>query len=160
MERNRRNFLKQVGGLGAMAALGNFSAHATAESGGGPASHAPQFQIDHVTSAGRSLRQIQDSLASFGLKTENGGPHSNHATEMALLSFPDGSYLELIGLQQNPDPKAVADHYWSKLFGRRTRAPAPGPFGYPMSPPRHSGFPASASRLPLRRRMGALAWTG
>ena len=59
---------------------------------------------------------MQDSLASFGLKTENGGPHSNHATEMALLSFPDGSYLELIGLQQSPDPKAVAAHYWSKFL--------------------------------------------
>ena len=116
MERNRRDFLKEVGALGAMAAMGELTLHAADNPGGKQSNRMPQFQIDHVTAAGRSLRQMQDSLASLGLKTENGGPHSNHATEMALLSFPDGSYLELIALQQNPDPKAVADHYWSKFL--------------------------------------------
>jgi hypothetical protein len=33
---------------------------------------------------------------------------------MALISFPDGSYLELIALQPNADPKAVASHVWAK----------------------------------------------
>jgi hypothetical protein len=33
---------------------------------------------------------------------------------MAQISFPDGSYLELIALQANPDAKAVEAHYWSK----------------------------------------------
>jgi hypothetical protein len=33
---------------------------------------------------------------------------------MALTSFPDGSYLELIAIQSNADPSAVAAHYWSK----------------------------------------------
>jgi hypothetical protein len=33
---------------------------------------------------------------------------------MAVTSFPDGSYLELIALQTNPDRKALAAHYWSK----------------------------------------------
>ena len=116
MEKDRRDFLKDVGMLGAMAAMGKLTLHAADKPGGKRSNGMLQFQIDHVTSAGRSLRQMQDALASFGLKTENGGPHSNHATEMALLSFPDGSYLELIGLQQNPDPKAVADHYWSKFL--------------------------------------------
>jgi hypothetical protein len=110
MAGNRRDFLKEVGALGAMAAMGQLTLHAAEKPG------VPQFQIDHVTAAGQSLRQMQESLASLGLKTENGGPHSNHATEMALLSFPDGSYLELIGLQQNPDAKAVSAHYWSKFL--------------------------------------------
>ena len=42
------------------------------------------------------------------------GPHSNNATQMALASFPDGSYLELIALQDKPDAQSVAAHYWSK----------------------------------------------
>ncbi len=53
---------------------------------------------------------------AVGIPTENGGPHSNHATEMALVSFPDGSYLELMGIQAKPDPAAVAAHDWSKFL--------------------------------------------
>jgi hypothetical protein len=33
---------------------------------------------------------------------------------MALTSFPDGSYLELMGIQADADPQAVMAHYWSK----------------------------------------------
>jgi len=70
--------------------------------------------IDHVSVAGTDLKQMQASLASVGIRSEYGGPHSNHATEMAITSFPDGSYLELIAIQPNADPQAVAAHYWSK----------------------------------------------
>jgi hypothetical protein len=69
--------------------------------------------IDHVTVAGRDLKSTQAQLASIGLHSEYGGPHSNHATEMALTSFPDGSYLELIAIQPGADAKALAAHYWS-----------------------------------------------
>jgi hypothetical protein len=75
---------------------------------------AADLMVDHVTIAGTDLKQMQASLAAMGLRSEFGGQHSNHATEMALTSFPDGSYLELIALQANPDPKSVASHYWSK----------------------------------------------
>jgi len=70
--------------------------------------------IDHVTVAGNDLKAMEARLASIGIRSEYGGPHSNHATEMALTSFPDGSYLELIGIPPGADPKAVAAHYWSK----------------------------------------------
>ena len=50
------------------------------------------------------------------LPTEYGGPHSNNATEMALVSFPDGSYLELIGIQPEADPAAVSGHAWGKFL--------------------------------------------
>jgi hypothetical protein len=70
--------------------------------------------IDHVTVAGTDLKKMQASLAGMGIRSEYGGPHSNHATEMAQTSFPDGSYLELIAIQPNADAKAVAAHYWSK----------------------------------------------
>jgi len=35
---------------------------------------------------------------------------------MALASFPDGSYLELIGIRQEADPAAVAAHTWSHFL--------------------------------------------
>ncbi len=75
---------------------------------------AAPFEIDHVTVAGRDLKAMQAALAAVGLASEYGGPHDNRATEMALTSFPDGSYLELIGIQPNADAKAVAAHGWAR----------------------------------------------
>jgi Glyoxalase-like domain len=75
---------------------------------------AAELTIDHVTVAGKDLKTMQANLAAVGLQSEYGGPHSNHATEMALVSFADGSYLELIAVQPNADVKAVASHYWAK----------------------------------------------
>jgi hypothetical protein len=75
---------------------------------------AADLNVDHVTVAGKDLKELQSRLAAVGISSDYGGPHSNHATEMALTVFPDGSYLELIALQSNPDQKAVAAHYWSK----------------------------------------------
>ncbi len=75
---------------------------------------AADLKIDHVTVAGKDLKAMQATLAALGIPTEYGGPHGNHATEMALTSFPDGSYLELIAIQSHADPAAVAAHYWSK----------------------------------------------
>jgi hypothetical protein len=73
-----------------------------------------ELPIDHATVAGKDLKAMQTSLAAIGLHCEYGGPHNNHATEMALVSFPDGSYLELIALQPNADPNAVAKNPWAK----------------------------------------------
>jgi hypothetical protein len=77
-------------------------------------SAATELSIDHVTVAGNDLRLMMAKFAAMGLKCEYGGSHSNHTTEMGLTSFPDGSYLELIGLQPNANPKAVASHVWAK----------------------------------------------
>jgi len=75
---------------------------------------ASDLTVDHVSVSGRDLQQMQARLASVGIPSEYGGPHANGATQMAVTSFPDGSYLELIALQEHPDPKALAEHYWSK----------------------------------------------
>jgi glyoxalase-like protein len=75
---------------------------------------AAELSVDHVTVAGKDLKAMMANLSTVGLKCEYGGSHSNHATEMALTSFPDGSYLELIALQPNADPQAVASHVWFK----------------------------------------------
>jgi hypothetical protein len=77
---------------------------------------AQQFQIDHVTVAGKNLEVMQKALTQAGIPNQYGGPHSNHATEMALASFPDGSYLELIAIQPQADPAAVAAHEWHKFM--------------------------------------------
>jgi hypothetical protein len=79
-----------------------------------PTSLAADLTIDHVSVSGKDLKQMQAQLASVGISSEFGGPHSNGATQMAIASFPDGSYLELIALQSNPNEKALSAHYWSK----------------------------------------------
>lgn len=75
---------------------------------------AADLTVDHVSVSGKDLKQMQARLASVGIPSEFGGAHVNGATQMAVTSFPDGSYLELIALQANPDQKALAEHYWSK----------------------------------------------
>src|SRR6266699_269466 len=78
---------------------------------------AADLKIDHVTVAGAYLDYMRKALTAVaGIPTEYGGPHSNHATEMALVSFPDGSYLELMGIQSKADPATVAAHDWSKFL--------------------------------------------
>src|SRR5580700_5426007 len=78
---------------------------------------AQQFHIDHVTVAGKDVKAMTEALhKATGITAEYGGPHSNHATEMALASFPDGSYLELIAIQPNPNAAALASHDWHKFL--------------------------------------------
>jgi hypothetical protein len=95
------------------------------------AAMAQQLHIDHVTVAGRSVQAMMDALHNAtGITAQYGGPHSNHATEMALASFPDGSYLELIAIQPIADPTALAAHYWDKFM--ETDA---GPCAWAVRPP-------------------------
>ena len=77
---------------------------------------AADLKIDHVTAAGSSLKQIQANLSAIGIETVYGGPHSNGATEMALASFPDGSYLELMAPQAHADAQALARQPWTKFM--------------------------------------------
>jgi len=77
---------------------------------------AAELKVDHVTVAGRDLNRLRATLEAAGIPSENGGPHSNHATEMAIVSFPDGSYLELIALQASADPQAVGEHPWHEFL--------------------------------------------
>ncbi|MGA2878487.1 MAG: VOC family protein [Bryobacteraceae bacterium] len=96
---------------------------------------AQQFHIDHVTVAGKNVDAMINTLRDVaGITAQYGGPHSNHATEMALASFPDGSYLELIAIQPKADPAALAAHYWHKFM----EADA-GPCAWAIRPPDFSG---------------------
>jgi hypothetical protein len=78
---------------------------------------AAEIKIDHATVAGVRLEEMRKAFSAVtGIPTEYGGPHSNHATEMALASFPDGSYVELMGIQRQADQAAVAAHTWSRFL--------------------------------------------
>ena len=100
---------------------------------------AAQLQVDHVTVAGRDLRAMRRAFEAAGLKDEYGGPHANHATEMALSSFPDGSYLELIAIQTQADPAAVRANQWHGCLEGDG-----GPCGWAVRP---ADLPAEAVRL-------------
>ena len=90
---------------------------------------AADLKVDHVTAAGKDLRVMQGALESAGIPSEYGGPHANHATEMALTSFPDGSYLELIAIQPKAEPAALAATPW-----RRCMEGNAGPCGWAVRP--------------------------
>jgi hypothetical protein len=77
---------------------------------------AADLQIDHVTVAGSDIRKLQAGLAAIGIPSVYGGAHVNGATEMALTSLSDGSYLELIALRANADPHLAARHEWSRFL--------------------------------------------
>jgi hypothetical protein len=57
---------------------------------------AAEWKVDHATIAGPTIKHLREMLDLAGLRTEYGGEHAGGVTEMALMSFPDGSYLELI----------------------------------------------------------------
>jgi hypothetical protein len=88
-----------------------------------------ELRVDHVTAAGRDVRAMQRALEAVGIPSEYGGPHANHATEMALTSFPDGSYLELIAIQPQADPTAVAASPWHVCMEGNA-----GPCGWAVRP--------------------------
>jgi hypothetical protein len=71
------------------------------------------LQVDHITVCGPSLPEMRKMFADVGLPTEYGGAHSNGITEMALSSFKDGSYLELIAPVTDADPSL---HYWGRFM--------------------------------------------
>ena len=77
---------------------------------------ATEIKLDHVTVAGTDLKRMRENLAAVGIPSEYGGAHANGATEMALTSFPDGSYLELIGILPGADTKALNAHSWCNFM--------------------------------------------
>jgi catechol 2,3-dioxygenase-like lactoylglutathione lyase family enzyme len=71
------------------------------------------IKVDHASVCGSALKPLQDAFASVGLATNYGGPHGNGITEMALLGFDDGSYLELIAPRK---PGVIAGSNWEKAL--------------------------------------------
>jgi Glyoxalase-like domain len=119
-----------------------------------------QLKVDHVTVAGRDLKQMQAMFAAVRFPADYGGKHTNGLTEMALKSFADGSYLELIAAQT---PAGAASHYWAKFIDGNS-----GPCAWAVSVPdiaapaqrlRSLGIPVEVSKSGRARPDGvALAW--
>jgi len=86
------------------------------------------LQIDHVTVAGPALGPLRNALAAVGIETVYGGAHHDGATEMALVSFPGCSYLELIAVHPGAALRAVANHPWSRFLNGNA-----GPCGWAAS---------------------------
>ena len=74
---------------------------------------AAELKVDHVTIAGRDLGVWQKTFDAAGITCEFGGKHTNSITEMAVASFPDGSYLEIIAAQPGAD---LSKHYWGRFI--------------------------------------------
>jgi len=74
------------------------------------------FRVDHVTLAGTSIQQMQAALSSVGIASVYGGPHTTGATEMALVSFPDSSYLELMALRQGAAAERIDQNVWARFL--------------------------------------------
>jgi len=100
---------------------------------------AADLHIDHITVVGNSVQKMQAALSSVGIASVYGGPHIDHTTEMALVSFPDGSYLEFIALQSGAAPEMIDRHVWAKYL----RGDA-GPAAWALRAP---GLAAEVARL-------------
>jgi hypothetical protein len=75
---------------------------------------------------------------------------------MALASFPDGSYLELIAIQPKADPTALAAHYWHKFMeadaGPCAWAIRPADFSAEVERLRKAGIAVTDPRIAGRKR--------
>lgn len=54
------------------------------------------LELDHVSVCGSNLDALRQSFTDVGLTPDFGGPHGNGITQMALIGFDDGTYIELI----------------------------------------------------------------
>lgn len=72
--------------------------------------------IDHVTVCGSSLERMRADFSAVGLRTIYGGHHANGATHMDLLTFPDGSYIELIAPFASLAGAGAMMSGWTKLM--------------------------------------------
>jgi Glyoxalase-like domain len=59
------------------------------------------IKVDHASVCGSDLERLQQAFTDIDLKPDYGGPHANGITQMALVGFSDGSYLELIAPQKH-----------------------------------------------------------
>ncbi|MDP9363842.1 MAG: VOC family protein, partial [Chloroflexota bacterium] len=65
--------------------------------------------IDHVVIGVRDLARASADYAALGFTVTPGGEHAGGATHNALVSFTDGTYLELIAFTEPDRPQ---DHRW------------------------------------------------
>jgi len=120
------------------------------------------LKVDHGSVCGSELEPMQQAFAEVGLKTDYGGLHANGVTQMALLGFEDGSYLELIAPQK---PGVIEGSDWAKFMAANAGACAwavtVGDIGSEVARRRRSGIEAEGPFAGSRRRPDGtvLQWT-
>jgi hypothetical protein len=71
------------------------------------------LELDHVSVCGSNLDTLRQAFTDAGLTPDIGGPHGNGVTQMALVGFDDGTYLELIAPIK---PGVTTGSDWAKFM--------------------------------------------
>ena len=71
------------------------------------------LELDHVSVCGSNLDTLRQDFTAVGLTPDEGGPHGNGITQMALVGFDDGTYIELIAPIK---PGVTTGSDWSKFM--------------------------------------------
>ncbi|MGA7568249.1 MAG: VOC family protein [Terriglobales bacterium] len=71
------------------------------------------LELDHVSVCGSNLDAMRQDFTDVGLTPDLGGPHGNGITQMAMIGFADGTYIELIAPIK---PGASAGSDWAKFM--------------------------------------------
>jgi hypothetical protein len=71
------------------------------------------LELDHVSVCGSNLDTLRQSFTDAGLTPDMGGPHGNGITQMAIIGFDDGTYIELIAPIK---AGATAGSDWAKFM--------------------------------------------
>ncbi|QKY19962.1 VOC family protein [Halolamina sp. CBA1230] len=72
------------------------------------------MQIDHAVVGASDQSGLVERFEAAGFAPAFGGVHDHGTTQMSVLGFPDGSYLELIG--PTPDTPPSAAVFWPALL--------------------------------------------
>jgi len=62
------------------------------------------IKFDHALVCVSNLATVRQSFTSIGLRPDYGGSHPGAATKMALVGFPDGTYVGLMAPLKSPAP--------------------------------------------------------
>ena len=73
---------------------------------------APDLRFDHAVIAVASLEKTMADYAALGFTVRYGGEHPGRRTHNALITFADGSYLELIAERAGLPPTDDAREAW------------------------------------------------
>ena len=76
-------------------------------------SKAVVLELDHVSVCGSNLDTLRQAFTEVGLTPDIGGPPGNGVTQMALIGFSDGTYIELIAPIK---PGVTAGSDWAKFM--------------------------------------------
>jgi hypothetical protein len=110
--------------------------------------------IDHIVIAVKNLDAASKEFEAAGFTVTPGGSHETGGTHNALIPFADGSYLELIAVQ---DAELAKDHPWfRKMAGEEgfvTFAVAADPIEYEVERVQSLGLTVPELRDGGRRRL-------